>query len=635
MRILLPLLALLCKVSGQSLSQDRCTAILVGAKASASGTPMTTHSNDCSDCDFRLVKIPPMTHAPGAMRDIVLFNSQYPRYVGSARGPAYSQKLLDDGFTNWTVTSAIAQIPQVSHTFGYLEGVYGIVNDQQVAMGESTCGAKLASKPVSLGGAAYFDITELGRVALERTATARDAVLLMGNLAETYGYYGSGWDSLDPYGGAGEALTVTDPTEGWMFHILPDDTGASAVWVAQRVPDTHVAAIANEFVIHAIDLADSENFLGSTNLYSVALRNGFWDGKVPFDFAVVYASSPTWQYVMTRRVWRVLTLANPTLALSPDTDVYGTTYPFSVETAAPLTPLDLMRFQRDHYENTSFDLTQGPAAGPYGNPDRYGVGHDAAPGGHFERSISVFTSTYSFVSALDATNPNNAILWFGPYAPHATIYVPIYVKSEVVPPVASFGSLRKFNTSALFWANALVGNYATRWYKYAHPVVAAAQQDVETTFYHGQQLVQELGQAVLDGQGAEALAAYLATASDSFANAARDASASLFADLITRFHDGFIVTNVTSSVFSVKPMGYPQWWLDAVGYYNATSSTSSPVTVVHQAQPQAPSDNSCDVVVTGGVMAAFALLVVVTLGIGFHLGRRARPPPQRGYAVIQ
>lgn len=37
-----------------------------------------------------------------------------------------------------------------------------------------------------------------------------------------------------------------------MFHMSPDDTGASAVWVAQRVPDEHITVVTNTFRIREI-----------------------------------------------------------------------------------------------------------------------------------------------------------------------------------------------------------------------------------------------------------------------------------------------------------------------------------------------------------------------------------------------
>ncbi|CAN0517132.1 unnamed protein product, partial [Laminaria digitata] len=51
---------------------------------------------------------------------------------------------------------------------------------------------------------------------------------------------------------SGEALTISDPEEVWVLHMLADDTSESAVWVAQRVPDDHVSVVANQFVIREV-----------------------------------------------------------------------------------------------------------------------------------------------------------------------------------------------------------------------------------------------------------------------------------------------------------------------------------------------------------------------------------------------
>ena len=53
---------------------------MVGKDASSNGSPMTTHTNDCSNCDFRIAKVPAMDHEQGALVDIPLVKMDYPRY---------------------------------------------------------------------------------------------------------------------------------------------------------------------------------------------------------------------------------------------------------------------------------------------------------------------------------------------------------------------------------------------------------------------------------------------------------------------------------------------------------------------------------------------------------------------------
>ena len=100
-------------------------------------------------------------------------------------------------------------------------------------MGESTCAAVFYTTSafnLKTPGKAKMDINTLMEIAMERCDTAVCAIKLMGSLAEEYGFYGSDPGSEE----GGEVVSLADRTgSAWMFQILADDTGTSAVWAAQ------------------------------------------------------------------------------------------------------------------------------------------------------------------------------------------------------------------------------------------------------------------------------------------------------------------------------------------------------------------------------------------------------------------
>jgi hypothetical protein len=109
---------------------------------------------------------------------------------------------------------------QVPHTYALYEAGYGIMNEHQLGIGESTCASWLYAAPTSAGGKAQIEVRELSKLALERTKTAREAVLLMGSLAEELGFYSADWGGGDmSRGEGGESLQVVDPHEAWVFHV--------------------------------------------------------------------------------------------------------------------------------------------------------------------------------------------------------------------------------------------------------------------------------------------------------------------------------------------------------------------------------------------------------------------------------
>jgi len=184
-----------------------------GKKATKTGATMLVGSRDGEgSSDPRLVHVPPADYNEDAKRPVYSGQEDFPRYIGYSRGPAYyplrGQKIMEP----------IGYIDQVSHTYGYYEGDYGIANEKNVGIVESTCSARFFASPRKPGETTgpIWSINELSRLAMERAATARDAVLLMGKLAEEGGFYGVAAEANL----GGEALFVSDPDEVWLLHVL-------------------------------------------------------------------------------------------------------------------------------------------------------------------------------------------------------------------------------------------------------------------------------------------------------------------------------------------------------------------------------------------------------------------------------
>ena len=113
----------------------------------------------------------------------------------------------------------------------------------------------------------------------------------------------------------------------------------------------------------------------------MAIRTKLWDPATadtkPFNFGWIYGNDrKSTGFACTRRVWRVFTLAAPSLlsSFSPYTDGLGTfgfghdglqPYPFSVKPDVPLTVQDIMNMNRDQYEGSAFDLTKGADGGKF------------------------------------------------------------------------------------------------------------------------------------------------------------------------------------------------------------------------------------------------------------------------------
>jgi dipeptidase len=497
-----------------AVSAVACTSIVVGKDASADGSVMTTHTCD-GRYEFRITLVPAKTHEPGAMRPVM---------KGGGQGLDLPQAVK------------VGEIPQVAKTYAYFDIAYPFANENQVMMGETTIGGRRELR----NNEGWFEIWELQRVALERARTAREAVQIMGELAETYGY-----------GDSGECLTVTDPNEAWFFEIFgagPFEKGA--VWAAVRIPDDQVGVSANRSRIGEIRTDDPDNYMYSKNVFDVAQEMGWWDpSQGPFNFAKAYG--PKDSFYNIRREWRVLSLLAPSLNLDP----WAEEYPFTVKPDKKVSVADLMAIKRDYYEGTEFDLTKGMAAGPFGNPNRYATPTTL---GEWERAISMFRCSYSIITQSRSWLPNEigGVIWFGEDAPHSTTYVPFYCATTSVPVSFSIGRRDVLDRNAAWWAFNYVSNYADLKFNYMIKDIREVSGKFEAEALAMQSAVEKAALELykIDPQLA---VKFLTNYSNDLADRVVAAYWALADRLAVKYQDGYV---------DLKTVGYPEWWLKEVGY---------------------------------------------------------------------
>jgi len=107
--------------------------------------------------------------------------------------------------------------------------------------------------------------------------------------------------------------------EAWIFHISADPTHTSAYWAAQRVPEGHMAVIANSYILREIDTTDAEHFMWSADLLTSTVQHGLWDGHGVFSWAAVLGDYDDRPWYASVRLYSVYNRVAKSLGIQVNT----------------------------------------------------------------------------------------------------------------------------------------------------------------------------------------------------------------------------------------------------------------------------------------------------------------------------
>jgi dipeptidase len=466
MRTICVLLACLVTLGSIADPVSACTVIAVGRDATVDGSVIVSHSD--AGPNSRIHVVHGQTHAPGETAPV-------------SWGIIEADRPIDD------FGEVLGHIPQVERTLTYFHSAYPHMNEHQLAIGESTTTQRPELHLEKGEGEQIMTIEQAQIFALQRCTKARDAVLLIGDLMERYGFLPSAEDS--------EALVIGDPSEVWVFEVFSVGPGwtrtsgePGAIWAAQRLPDDHACMIPNWSIIKEIDPDDESNFLVSKNYMQEAIDRGWYDPSSgrPFIWQEAYAQLP--QEYATSRFWLFHTTFAPNAGPWPDRSLEKgasqtlnqyfqyvepvSLYPFSVQPEKKISINDVIAFQRSTFEDTIYDITaqpqwlvpdgeggvvKSPLATPFPNSDLRRLLRLTN-----RRPVARHRGHYGMVTQLRNWLPDavGGVYWVYLDNPYFSPYVPIYAGVQETSEGYQIYDPKAYSDDSARWAIDFVDNLA-------------------------------------------------------------------------------------------------------------------------------------------------------------------------------
>ncbi len=512
--LMLPALALM------PAEAEACTNLIAGPKATTDGSVLVTYAADSHNLYGMLTHTPAADHAPGSIRKVV----------------------------EWDTGKPLGSIPQIPHTYN----VVGNMNEHQVAIGESTWGGH--DELVDTTGNAVIDYGSLIQIALERSKTAREAIDVMTDLVDKYGYASSG-----------ESFSIADKNEVWVLEMIGKGAEKGAVWIAVRIPDDAISGHANEPRIRQVDMKDKKNVLFSKDVISFARKRGYFNGKdSEFSFADAYSTHDKGtRRGCDGRVWSYFR------RFKPETDKYFTwcngesdePMPLYIVPDRKVSLKEMQESMRDHFEGTPFEMTSDVGAGPNHVPYRWRPMEYEVDGKTYtnERAIATQQTGWSFVSQSRAALPDpvGGVLWFGTDDTNTTVYMPFYCSMTEIPAQLAEGDVNTFSFDSNFWMTNWVANQAYNRYDLMIPDIRKVQGALEEKYQSTRSDREKELVAILESGDDKAFRQSVNREGKDIAKEATDAYRDLGIYLFVKFMDGNMKKTDADGNFIKSEYGLP------------------------------------------------------------------------------